>query len=114
MKTKNSIKNRSPAFRKERREKVRIKNINKRKMANEKTKSRQFIIPKSFLAEFTQELDSSGLDFDLIEVDEDGDLSMEVHYSPSEREEIMNLVELEDEYYSNNEQEENEEEDQDE
>lgn len=83
------------------------------KMAKTKSKARSFVVPKEFLSSFFQQLEETGLDFELKEVDEDGDLNIQVHYSSEDREEIMNLVELEDEFYEEVSERENEEEDQD-
>ncbi len=88
-------------------------------MAKKKSeyKSRMFVIPKTHLSQFFQELEDNALDYDLVEVDEDGDLSLEVHYSSEERDDVMNLVELEDEFYKDEDENDNdddeEEEDQD-
>lgn len=69
---------------------------------NRSNKKRTFAIPKGFIAVFFDKLEDSGLDYELTEVDEDGDLCVEVEYTPSDREEVMDLVELEDEYYQSN------------
>jgi hypothetical protein len=85
-------------------------------MAKTKSRTRSFVVPKEFLSSFFQRLEESELEFELKEVDEDGDLNILVSYSTAERNEIMNLVELEDEYYEieNNEvNQEEEEEDED-
>lgn len=70
------------------------------------TKKRTFAIPQDFLASFFQELEEGELDFELTEVDEDGDLIVKVTYDTSQREQIMNLIELEDEYNDDDEDEE--------
>ena len=79
-------------------------------MAKTKGRTRSFIVPKEFLSSFFQRLEESELEFELKEVDEDGDLNIMVSYSTAERNEIMNLVELEDEYYEIENNEENQEE----
>jgi hypothetical protein len=64
-------------------------------------KNRVFVIPKDFISAFFEKLEDSGLEYKLTEVDKEGDLCVEVRYSSSEREEVMDLVELEDEFYDN-------------
>jgi len=71
-------------------------------MARSKTKS--FTIPKEFLLRFFQELEDSDLTYQLTEVDENESLCLDVEYSPEERDSVMNLVELEDEFYNNDEE----------
>lgn len=78
-------------------------------MAKTKNRTRSFVVPKEFLSSFFQRLEETELNFELKEVDEDGDLNIQVHYSSEDRDEVMNLVELEDEYYETETQQENEE-----
>lgn len=78
-------------------------------MGKSGTKRRTFIVPKGFLHLFFMKIDEHELTFDLEEVDEEGDLSVNVKYLPEEREAIMDLVELEDEYYEDQEEEEEDE-----
>lgn len=76
----------------------------------EKNKTRQFEIPKDFIGTFFNQLEETELNYELIEIDEDNnDLVIEIEYSTDEREEVMNLIELLDEY-SDGEEEETEEE----
>ena len=81
-------------------------------MANKaKNKSRNFEVPKEMLSPFFNQLEETELSYELKEVDEDGDLIIEVEYSENEKEEVMDLIELLDEYYNQNEEETEEEED---
>ncbi len=77
-------------------------------MSKEKTKKRTFEVPKEILSEFITQLDETELPYELKEVDEDGDLVIEVEYSTSQKDDIMDLIELIDDYFSE-EEEENEE-----
>lgn len=62
-------------------------------------KTRQFEIPKQLIGSFFSQLDDSGLDYSLVEVDEETEeLIIGVEYSPAERDEVMNLIELLDEW----------------
>lgn len=69
-------------------------------MANrETTKSRIFDIPKEFIGTFFSQLEDTDLEYTLSEIDEHNEeLSIGVEYSPSQREEVMNLIELLDDY----------------
>lgn len=78
-------------------------------MPKEKTKKRYFEVPKEILSEFLEKLDETELDYELKEVDEDGDLVIEVEYSTNQKEDIMDLIELIDEYYTDEEEETEEE-----
>lgn len=79
-------------------------------MANrETTKSRTFEIPKEFIGTFFSHLEDSELEYTLSEIDEDNEeLSIEVEYSPSQREEVMNLIELLDDYLQEQQDDDNE------
>jgi hypothetical protein len=76
------------------------KNLKPENMANrETTKSRTFEIPKDFIGTFFSQLEDSDLEYTLSEIDEDNEeLIIEVEYSPSQREVVMNLIELLDDY----------------
>lgn len=74
------------------------------------TRKRQFEIPKDFVKTFLGHVDDAGLEYTLSEVDEDENLIIYVEYSSDEKEDIMNLIELLDEYFEDTEGEENEEE----
>lgn len=76
-----------------------------------KNKSRTFEIPKEMIGTFFTNLEETELEYELKEVDEDGDLIIEIDYSESEKGEVMDLIELLDEYYNQNEEESEEEED---
>ena len=71
-------------------------------------KNRNFEIPKEMLSPFFNQLEETELSYELKEVDEDGDLVIDVEYSEDEKGEVMDLIELLDEYYSQEESEEDE------
>lgn len=75
----------------------------------EKTKKRNFEIPKEMVVQFINQLEEVELEYELKEVDEDGDLVIEVEYSVNQKENIMDLIELIDEYYGEDETEEEQE-----
>jgi hypothetical protein len=62
-------------------------------------KTRQFEIPRDFIGTFFSSLDQTDLAYELIEITEDEELVIEVEYDEKERDEVMNLIELLDEYY---------------
>ena len=65
----------------------------------QKTKPRQFDVPKEFIGTFFTHLENTELDFSIIEYDQDNDeLIVYVDYTPDEREEVMDLIELSDDY----------------
>jgi len=70
-----------------------------------KSKAKTFTVPKDFLLRFFQEVEDNDLDHELLEVDEDGDLCVKIKYSTDERDSVMNLVELEAEFYDDGEEE---------
>jgi hypothetical protein len=74
-----------------------------------KNKSRTFEIPKEMISTFFTNLEETELEYELKEVDEDGDLVIEIDYSENEKGEVMDLIELLDEYYNQNEEESEEE-----
>lgn len=79
----------------------------------ETTKTRTFEIPKEFIGTFFSHLEDSDLNYELIEVDQDNDeLILEVEYTTSQRDEVMNLIELLDDYLGEQEEEDEEDEDQ--
>ncbi|MDP1800430.1 MAG: hypothetical protein Q8L81_03710 [Bacteroidota bacterium] len=65
----------------------------------EENKTRQFKIPKDFIGNFFGALNDTDLAYELVEVNEDDELVVEVEYDSSERDDVMNLIELLDEYY---------------
>ena len=67
-------------------------------MAKE-NKTRQFEIPKDFIGIFFGALENTELAYELVEVNEDDELVVEVEYDSNERDEVMNLIELLDNYY---------------
>jgi hypothetical protein len=62
-------------------------------------KTRQFEIPKDYIGTFFGALDDTDLAYELIEVNEDDELVIEVEYDSNERDDVMNLIELLDDYY---------------
>lgn len=68
-------------------------------MAKTQNKTRQFEIPKDFLGSFFGALEQTELAYELIEVTEDDELIDGIEYDSNEREDVMNLIELLDEYY---------------
>jgi hypothetical protein len=62
-------------------------------------KTRQFEIPKDYIGSFFGALEDTDLAYELIEVNEDDELVIEVEYDSNERDDVMNLIELLDEYY---------------
>lgn len=74
-----------------------------------KNKIRQFEIPKHHIGAFFSHIDDSDLEYSLVEVDQDNDeLIIEIEYSPNERDEVMNMIELLDEWKNDDETEEEE------
>lgn len=76
--------------------------------SKQKNRKRIFDVPKEFIGTFFSHLENGALEYELIEVDEDGDLVLEIEYSESGRDEVMNLIELLDEYLEEEETEEEE------
>lgn len=68
-------------------------------MAKTQNKTRQFEIPKDFIGSFLGALEETDLVYDLIEVNEDDELVVEIEYDSKERDDVMNLIELLDDYY---------------
>lgn len=67
-------------------------------MANNKSRSRSFDVPTELLAEFFTATDEYELEIELVEIPDPETLSVEVTYHPSQRDAVMNLIELIDEY----------------
>lgn len=68
-------------------------------MAKQKNKTRQFEVPKEFIGTFFSHLEDTSLDYSVIEYDHDDDeLIVHVDYAPDERDDVMNMIELLDEY----------------
>lgn len=75
-------------------------------------KSRQFEIPEDFIGTFFTELDQSGLSSNVLEWDDDNEeLLVEIFYSHEQREIVMDLIEVLDDYLAEMQEEESEEED---
>jgi hypothetical protein len=70
----------------------------------EKTKTRTFDIPKDLLGEFFTLLEENELEYELIDINQDDDeLEITVTYSESQKGIVMDLIELIDDYFSENE-----------
>jgi hypothetical protein len=75
----------------------------------ENIKTRTFDIPKDLLGEFFTLLEENELEYELIDVNQDDDeLEITVTYSESQKGIVMDLIELIDDYFSENEDDENE------
>lgn len=72
-------------------------------MTKTQNKTRRFEIPKDFIGSFFGALEETDLAYDLIEVNEDDELVVEIEYDSKERNAVMNLIELLDDYYEENE-----------
>ena len=80
----------------------------------EKTKTRIFEIPKALLGIFFTKLEENELDYELIEVNQDEEeIEITISYATHQKDNVMDLIELIDDYYSENEEENEEEEDED-
>lgn len=62
-------------------------------------KTRQFEIPKDFIGRFFSGLDDTDLNYELVQINEEEELVIEVEYDSNERDDVMNLIELLDDYY---------------
>ncbi|MBX7206531.1 MAG: hypothetical protein K1X81_13995 [Bacteroidia bacterium] len=67
-------------------------------MANNNPRSRKFDVPTQLLAEFFTATDEYELEIELVEIPDPDTLCVEVSYHPSQRDVVMNLIELIDEY----------------
>lgn len=65
----------------------------------------QFEVPKEMIALFFDQADESELETELVEVNEEEELVVDVHYETTEKEEVMSLVELLEDYYNESEEE---------
>jgi hypothetical protein len=75
----------------------------------EHIKTRTFDIPKDLLGEFFTQLEDNELEYELIDVNQDDDeLEIAVTYRESQKGIVMDLIELIDDYFSENEDNENE------
>lgn len=72
-------------------------------------RTKQFEVPKEMIALFFDQADESELETELVEVNEEEELVVDVHYDTNEKEEVMSLVELLEDYYNEQEEEEQEE-----
>lgn len=62
-------------------------------------KTRQFEIPKDYVGTFFGALDETDLEYGLVEINEEDELVIEIEYDSDERDDVMNLIELLDDYY---------------
>jgi len=62
-------------------------------------RTRQFEIPQELIADFFTTAEQEELEIELLEVNEDDELVVEIQYKNDERDSVMNLVELLDDYY---------------
>ncbi len=69
-------------------------------MAKSQKKTRQFEIPRNFIGTFFGALDETDLAYELIELTEDEELVIEVEYDEKERDDVMNLIEVLDDYHA--------------
>ena len=69
-------------------------------------RTRKFEVPKEMLGAFFAQVEESELSFELTEIQEDDTLEVKVSYEDSERDDIMTLVELIDDFFEDEEDEE--------
>ena len=75
----------------------------------EKTKTRTFEVPKELMGAFFTQVEDNELDYELIDVNQDDDaLEITLSYTESQKGNVMDLIELIDDYYSENEEQESE------
>lgn len=72
-------------------------------------RTKQFEVPKEMIALFFDQADESELETELVQVNEEEELVVDVHYDTNEKEEVMSLVELLEDYNNEAEEEEQEE-----
>ena len=63
-------------------------------------RTKQFEVPKEMIALFFDQADDSELETELVEVNEDEELVVNVNYEESEKSEVMSLVELLEDHFS--------------
>jgi hypothetical protein len=76
-------------------------------MSKRESKTRWFLVPKGTIGDFFTQLEETELDYELSEVEDDM-LKVEVTYEDAQRDDVMSLIEILDEF--SNEEEETEEE----
>ena len=75
----------------------------------EQTKTRTFEVPKELMGAFFTQVEDNELDYELIDVNQDDDaLEITLSYTESQKGNVMDLIELIDDYYSENEEQESE------
>ena len=80
-------------------------------MAKKQSKTRLFEVPKDFIGSFFTALEETDLTSELIEVSEDDEIIVEIEYVEQQRDDVMNLIELLDEYLAQLDDEEEEDDD---
>ncbi len=80
-------------------------------MAKKQSKTRRFEVPKDFIGSFFTALEETDLSSELIEVSEDDEIIVEIEYVEQQRDDVMNLIELLDEYLAQLDDEEEEDDD---
>lgn len=68
-------------------------------MEKQKIKFKQFEVPNDFVGKFFSHIEDTDLNYSIIGYDADNEeLIVDVDYTSDERDEVMNLIELLDEY----------------
>ena len=63
-------------------------------------RTREFEVPRDIVGDFFSQADEADLDIEMQQVNEDGELVVEIKYEDRERNAVMNLIEMVDDYYS--------------
>ena len=66
-------------------------------------RTRQFSLAPELIAEFFQQAEENELDVQLLEVNDEGELEVEINYEDEECETILNLIELVEAFYEDEE-----------
>jgi hypothetical protein len=75
----------------------------------ERIKNRTFEVPKELIGTFFTQVEENELDYELIDVNQDDDmLEITLSYTESQKGNVMDLIELIDDYFSENEAQESE------
>lgn len=62
-------------------------------------RTRIFEVPKDMIPDFFTAASEADLETELLEISEDEELVVEVSYNQDDRDEVLNLIELLDDYY---------------
>ncbi len=65
---------------------------------NQELKSRRFEVPQELLGQFFTMVDESAVGSEVEELTEDGELVVRIDYDDDDREDVMTMIELIDEY----------------